>query len=320
MTKPTAPASRHFLDLADLDASQLRALLVDAAARKAKRAGLTRGAPDEERPLAGRVIALIFEKQSTRTRLSFDAGARQLGAETMVLSGTDLQLGHGETVADTARVISRYVDAIVLRTADHRKLLELAANASVPVINGLTDKTHPCQVMADILTYEELKGPITGQRIAWVGSCTNVAVSWIHAAARFGFTLLMASPPGEGPSDEVLAWARNEGANLTVLDDPRQAVEGATCVLTDTWVSITEEDRLDWDAVQRRHNRLAPYRVTSSLMDAAGEKAVFMHCLPAHRGEEVAVDVIDGPRSVVWDEAENRLHAQKSILTWCLTQ
>lgn len=320
MTKPPACAPSHFLDLADLDAQLLRKLLDEAAARKAARAGFTRGAPDDARPLAGRMVALIFEKQSTRTRLSFDVGARQLGAETMVLSGTDLQLGHGETVADTARVLSRYVDAIVLRTADHRKLLELAANASVPVINGLTDKTHPCQVMADILTFEELKGPIAGKRIAWVGSCTNVAVSWIHAAARFGFEFRMASPPGEGPSAEVLAWARNEGADLKVLDDPRQAVEGASCVLTDTWVSITEEDRLEWDAVQRRHNRLAPYRVTAALMDAAGEKAVFMHCLPAHRGEEVAAEVIDGPRSVVWDEAENRLHAQKSILTWCLTR
>ncbi len=317
-TPPVLKEGRHFLDLTDFSAADLRAMLDEAKARKAARANRPRGEPDASRPLAGRMVALIFEKQSTRTRISFDVGCRQMGAETMVLAGSDLQLGHGETVADTARVLSRYVDAIVLRTADHHKLLDLASHATVPVVNGLTDKSHPCQVMADVMTFEEHKGPIAGQAVAWLGSGTNVAASWIHAAARFGFEFRLACPPGEGPRPEVVEWARGQGARIVLVDDPRQAVAGAACILTDTWVSITEEDSMKWEAVQRRHNRLAPYRVTETIMAAAAPGAVFMHCLPAHRGEEVAADVIDGPRSVVWDEAENRLHAQKGILLGCM--
>ncbi len=322
MNAPLRPAAasqpRHFLDLDAFSGADLRRLIDAAAAMKAARAGLPKGTPDDGRPLAGKMLALIFEKQSTRTRLSFDVGMRQLGGETMVLNGYDLQLGHGETIADTARVISRYVDGIVLRTADHDKLSELARYATVPVINGLTNLTHPVQVMADILTFEEHRGPIAGRTVAWVGSGTNVAASWIHAAARFGFRMRLGCPPGEGPREELLRWARSQGADVAVSDDPAEAAEGADCVITDTWVSLTEEDHLGHNKKLIRHNRLAAYQVDDRVMSAAAKDAIFMHCLPAHRGEEVAASVIDGPRSVVWDEAENRLHAQKGILAWAL--
>ena len=302
-TKPPAP--RHFLDLRDFDTATLRQML-DIASGFKRAGGVT------SRPLAGRVLALIFEKPSTRTRVSFEVGMRQLGGDVVVLSGRDMQLGRGETVADTARVLSRYVDAIMLRTDAHAKLAELAHYATVPVINGLTANSHPCQLMADVMTFEEHRGPIAGQTFAWVGDGNNVARSWIEAAARFGFTLRLATPDTLRPPDELISWARAEGADIVLTDDPEAAVAGASCVIADTWVSLSDDPNTS------RHNLLAPYRVTAALMDKAAPDALFMHCLPAHRGEEVDADVIDGPHSVVFDEAENRLHAQKGVLAWAL--
>ena len=296
---------RHFLDLRDFDTATLRRML-DAAA------GFKRAGRDSSRPLAGRTLALIFEKPSTRTRVSFEVAMRQLGGETVVLSAREMQLGRGETVADTARVLSRYVDAIMLRTDRVAKLRELAAHASVPVINGLTEASHPCQIMADLLTFEEHRGPIKGQVVAWCGAGNNVAHSWIEAAARFGFTLRLATPEAMCADPAVLAWAQAEGAAVQCLTDPVAAVRGARCVVTDTWVSMSD------DPAGAPHALLAPYRVTAALMAQAAPDAIFMHCLPAHRGEEVTAEVIDGPRSVVFDEAENRLHAQKGVLAWAL--
>ena len=264
------------------------------------------------RPLAGRTLAMIFEKPSTRTRVSFEVAMRQLGGEVVVLQAAELQLGRGETVADTARVLSRYVDAIMLRTDDAEKLAELAANASVPVINGLTDKSHPCQLMADVMTFEEHRGAIAGQVVAWVGDGNNVARSWIEAAVQFGFTLRIACPAELQPAPEAVAWARSMGADIRVGTDPAAAVAGAACVVTDCWVSMND------DPASNRHNLLAPYRVDERLMARAAPDALFMHCLPAHRGEEVTAGVIDGPQSVVFDGAENRLHAQKGVLAWAL--
>jgi len=295
-------APRHFLDLRDHDTATLRRMLTLAARYKS--------GGETSRPLAGRTVALIFEKPSTRTRVSFDVGVRQLGGESITLTGSEMQLGRGETIADTARVLSRYVDAIMLRTDAPEKLHEMAAHATVPVINGLTAASHPCQVMADVLTYEERRGPIEGQVIAWCGDGNNVARSWIEAAARFGFRLRLATPDALRPPRSVLAWAREAGADVQVTDDPAAAVAGARCVVTDTWVSMSD------DPASNRHNLLRPYRVDALLMARAAPDALFMHCLPAHRGEEVTDAVIDGPHSVVFDEAENRLHAQKGVLAW----
>jgi ornithine carbamoyltransferase len=296
---------RHFLDLRDFDTPTLRQML-DVAS------GFKRAGGVSSRPLAGKTLALIFEKPSTRTRVSFEVGMRQLGGEVIVLTGKETQLGRGETIADTARVLSRYVDAIMLRTDNAAKLHEMAAYATVPVINGLTEASHPCQLMADVLTFEEHRGSIAGQVVAWCGDGNNVARSWIEAAVRFGFTLRLATPDGLRPPDDVVAWARAQGGTIELTDDPAVAVAGARCVVTDTWVSMSD------DPNESRHNLLAPYRVTSRLMAQAAPDALFMHCLPAHRGEEVDADVIDGPHSVVFDEAENRLHAQKGVLAWVL--
>jgi len=299
---PAAP--RHFIDLRDLDAPTLRHMLEAASGFKSGR--------DTARPLAGKTLALIFEKPSTRTRVSFEVGMRQLGGDVIMLSGTDTQLGRGETIADTARVLSRYVDAIMMRTDRADKLHELAAHATVPVINGLTEASHPCQIMADVMTFEEHRGPIAGQVVAWCGDGNNVARSWIEAAARFGFTLRLACPDMLRPPASVIEWARAQGARVEVTGDPMRAVTGARCVVTDTWISMSD------DPASNRHNMLAPFQVTTDLMAAAAPDALFMHCLPAHRGEEVVAEVIDGPQSVVFDEAENRLHAQKGILAWAL--
>ena len=299
----TAP--RHFLDLRDFDTATLRQML-DIAGHYKK----ARGVPS--RPLTGKTLALIFEKPSTRTRVSFEVGMRQLGGEVIVLSAAEMQLGRGETAADTARVLSRYVDAIMLRTANTARLLEMAEFATVPVINGLTDKSHPCQLMADVLTFEEHRGPIAGQVIAWCGDGNNVARSWIEAAVRFGFTLRLATPDGLRPPADLIEWARAQGGSIELTDDPVAAVKDARCVVADTWVSMSD------DPSSNRHNTLAPYRVTEALMAKAAKDAIFMHCLPAHRGEEVTEGVIDGPQSVVFDEAENRLHAQKGVLAWVL--
>jgi ornithine carbamoyltransferase len=296
---------RHFLDLRDYDPATLRQML-DVASGFKRAGGVT------SRPLAGKTLALIFEKPSTRTRVSFEVGMRQLGGEVIVLTGKETQLGRGESIADTARVLSRYVDAIMLRTDSAGKLHEMAEYATVPVINGLTEASHPCQLMADVMTFEEHRGPIAGRVVAWCGDGNNVARSWIEAAARFGFTLRLATPDSLRPPAELVAWARAQGARVELTGDPAEAVAGAACVVTDTWVSMSD------DPNESRHNLLAPYRVTRRLMAQAAPDVVFMHCLPAHRGEEVDEDVIDGPHSVVFDEAENRLHAQKGVLAWVM--
>lgn len=300
---------QHFLDLSDFSPDTLAKILKQSHAMKTLRTADKTTAP---KPLAGKVLAMIFERPSTRTRVSFDVGMRELGGETIMLTGAEMQLGRGETIADTARVLSRYVDAIMIRMLDHAKVRELAEYASVPVINGLTKLSHPCQVMADIMTYEEHRGSIKGKKIAWLGDANNVLASWVHAAARFDFTLQIASPEELSPTAELIAWARNEGARVTVTRSPQDAAEGADCLVTDCWVSMGDED------AGRRHNLLQPYQVNSKLMGLANSKAIFMHCLPAHRGEEVTDDVMDGPQSVVFDEAENRLHAQKGVLAFCL--
>ncbi len=301
---------RHFLDLIELPAPELRGM-IEAARRMKKRGKGGRDTPD--RPLAGKTLAMIFDKPSTRTRVSFDIAMRQLGGDTIILTGQEMQLGRGETIADTARVLSRYVDAIMIRTLDHETLAEFARHATVPVINGLTKSSHPCQVMADVMTFEEHRGPIRGRTIAWTGDANNVLASWMHAAQRFEFCLRVATPPELAPQKWLLDWVKNAGAEIRVGHDPEQAVVNADCVVTDTWVSMG-----DGDADGHRHNLLKPYQVNAALMARAKPDALFMHCLPAHRGEEVTDEVIDGPHSVVFDEAENRLHAQKGILAWCL--
>jgi ornithine carbamoyltransferase len=301
--------ARHFLDLSEFSTEQLQQIMDGAKSIKAAR---KRGVKAASRPLEGKTLAMIFDKPSTRTRVSFDVGMRELGGETLMLTGAEMQLGRGETIADTARVLSRYVDAIMIRMLDHAAVRELAAHASVPVINGLTKLSHPCQVMADLMTYEEHRGPIQGRHVAWMGDSNNVLASWVHAAARFDFRLTIATPDELAPSADMIAWARREGAKVTATKDPYDAVDGADVVVTDCWVSMGDED------AGRRHNLLLPYQVNSRLMRAASPKALFMHCLPAHRGEEVTDEVMDGPQSVVFDEAENRLHAQKGILAWCL--
>jgi ornithine carbamoyltransferase len=300
---------RHFLDLTDFSSTHLRMLVDASAGLKARR---RKGEPPAERPLAGKMLAMVFDKPSTRTRVSFDVAMRELGGETIMLTGAEMQLGRGETIADTARVLSRYVDAIMIRILDHEMMQELAEHATVPVINGLTKLSHPCQIMADVLTFEEHRGPIRGAKVAWTGDANNVLASWIHAAQRFDFELAIANPAELSPRRDVLDWARREGARVHLTSDPREAVAGADAVVTDCWVSMGDEDE------GRRHNLLKPYQVNPTLMAAAKPDAIFMHCLPAHRGEEVTDEVMDGPQSVVFDEAENRLHAQKGILAWCL--
>ncbi len=299
-------APRHFLDLDRLDETELRRIL--DLGRVYKRNGRS----DTERPLAGKTLAMIFEKPSTRTRISFEVAMKQLGGDVVIMGAADSQLSRGETVADTARVLSRYVDAVMIRTTQAAKLEELAQHATVPVINGLTDASHPCQLMADIMTLEERKGTARGKVVAWSGDGNNVAASWVHAAVRFAFDLRIACPEALQPPQRLIDWALREGGRVMVTTDPERAAAGADCVVTDTWVSMGVE------ASVNRHNMLAPYRVDERLMARAKPDAIFMHCLPAKRGEEVTAGVIDGPQSVVWDEAENRLHAQKGILTWCL--
>ncbi len=299
---------KHFLDLHLLDAGTLRSILTSAARLKAAQAKL--GVSGQ--PLVGKTLAMLFEKPSTRTRVSFQVGMQQLGGQVIVMSPESMQLGRGETIADTARVLSRYVDAIMLRTSGPEKLLELARHATVPVINGLTDASHPCQIMADVMTYEERKGPIKDAVVMWSGDGNNVATSWIHAASLFDFELRLACPAELPPSADALAWAKARGARVSVGTDPLAAVRGADCVVTDTWVSMG-------DKAGDRHAMLAPFQVNERLMGAAKPDAIFMHCLPAHRGEEVTGGVLESAQSVVWDEAENRLHAQKGVLLWCLT-
>ena len=304
----------HFLDIHKTAPTALRAMIDTAQRLKTARRGQPKGAPDADQPLAGHMVALIFEKPSTRTRVSFDVGVRQLGGQTMVLSGADMQLGHGETIADTARVLSRYVDLIMIRTFEEQTLLDMAEHATVPVINGLTNRTHPCQIMADVMTYEEHRGPIVGRKVVWSGDGNNVFASWAHAAGQFGFDLTFTGPETLDPEPAFLDAARAKGAIVTIDRDPWRAVQGADLVVTDTWVSMHDPV----SARERRHNQLRPYQVNERLMSGAKPDALFMHCLPAHREDEATSGVMDGPHSVIWDEAENRLHAQKAILRWCL--
>ena len=301
--RPKAGPPRHFLDIDQYETGDLHSIIDLGVAYKNGR---------HDRPLEGKMLAMIFEKPSTRTRVSFEVAMRQLGGDTIVIGAADSQLGRGETMADTARVLSRYVDAIMMRTNHAEKLADLARHATVPVINGLTDSSHPCQIMADVMTLQEKKGPVADTVVAWSGDGNNVAVSWVHAAVRFGFDLRLACPEALPPPSAVLDWAQREGGRVHLTHEPDEAVAGADCVVTDTWVSMGVEANIS------RHNLLAPYRVDERLMAKAKPDAIFMHCLPAKRGEEVTAAVIDGPQSVVWDEAENRLHVQKGILAWCI--
>jgi ornithine carbamoyltransferase len=308
---PLSNEPRHFLDLWRLDAGVLRGLVEDAKRRKAARLGWPKGKPDADAPAEGRTLAMIFEKNSTRTRFSFDAAMRQLGGDAIIATASDMQLGRGETVEDTAKVLSRMVDAVMIRSNAHETLERFAAASSVPLINGLSDKSHPCQIIADIQAFEERRGSIEGRTLAWVGDGNNVCSTFIHAAAPFGFRLNIATPKAYAPDLVDLARARDAGAKIEVTEDPRAAVEGADAVITDTWVSMGDTD------ADARYQALGPYQVNARLMDLAAPGAVFLHDLPAHRGDEVTDDVIDGPLSVVWDEAENRIHAQKAVLAWC---
>jgi ornithine carbamoyltransferase len=302
----------HFVDLWQIEASELRLILDAAKSRKAARKGAPRGQADKDAPLAGRTLAMIFEKNSTRTRVSFDMAIRQLGGSSLVLNSGDTQLGRGETIEDTARVLSRYVDAVMIRANRHADVQSFAKAASVPVINGLTDRSHPCQIMADLQTLEEAGLTLKGARIAWVGDGNNVAASFIHGAPRFGYSLALATPAGYDPQSEDVERARAEQGRIDLFRDPVRAVSGADVVVADTFVSMGDKD------AAKRLKDLAPFKVSEDLMRHANGKAVFLHCLPAHRGEEVDAAVIDGPRSLVFEEAENRLHAQKAILEWCL--
>jgi len=298
-------AIRHFLDLIDVPAEELRRMIDLARAIKAKR-------PGNERPLAGKTLAMIFERPSTRTRVSFEVAMRQLGGDVIMLTADEMQLGRGETIGDTARVLSRYVDVIMIRALDPEAVAELARFATVPVINGLTRRSHPCQVMADVMTFEEHRGPIRGRTVAWTGDANNVLTSWMHAAERFAFRMRIATPPELAPKKPLVGWIKSSGAAITFGTDPEEAVKDADCIVTDTWVSMGDRDGA------RRHNLLKHYQVNERLMARAKPDALFMHCLPAHRGEEVTDEVMDGPHSVVFDEAENRLHAQKGVLLWAM--
>ena len=304
----------HFLDINKTDAADLRQIIDHAQAMKTARGGRPKGAADDERPLEGRMVALIFEKPSTRTRVSFDVGVRQMGGQTMVLSGADMQLGHGETIADTARVMSRYVDLIMIRTFEEATLLEMADHATVPVINGLTNRSHPCQIMTDVMTFEEHRGPIKGKKVVWSGDGNNVFNSFAHAAGQFGFDLTFTGPEPLDPEPGFLEEARSKGVVVEIVRDPHEAVQGADLVVTDTWVSMHDPQ----SARERRHNQLRGYQVNAELMAGAKPDALFMHCLPAHRDDEATSEVMDGPHSVIFDEAENRLHAQKAIMRFCL--
>ena len=308
----SAPALRHFLNLSDAGGDAIAAMLADAIDRKTARAAWPKGRVDADAPLAGHVLAMIFEKNSTRTRASFDMAIRQLGGSAMVMEAGSMQIGRGETIADTARVLSRYVDAIMIRTDNHAKIEELAEHASVPVINGLTDLSHPCQIVADLLTIVEGGKALPGLELAWFGDGNNVLASLIEAAGLFGFNVRAGVPQGYDPDMRFVEAARAQGARIDILRDAAEAVAGADIVVTDTWVSMGQE---------HAHNKLAamaPYQVDERLMGKAKGDALFLHCLPAHRGEEVVDAVIDGAQSRVWDEAENRVHAQKSVLLWAL--
>jgi ornithine carbamoyltransferase len=302
---------RHFLDIWRTDPEVLRGMLEDAKRRKAARRGWGQAEVDPDAPARGKTLAMIFQKNSTRTRFSFDAAMRQLGGGSIIATGSDMQLGRGETIEDTAKVLSRMVDAVMIRAIHHEDVERFAQAATIPVINGLTDRSHPCQIMADLQTFEEHRGRVDGRTIAWVGDGNNVCASFIHASAALGFRLNIACPAIYHPDLVDLARAEKAGARIEMTEDPRAAVAGADCVVTDTWVSMGDTDG------EAKLDALEPYQVDARLMSLAHPDAVFLHCLPAHRGEEVTDEVIDGPQSLVWDEAENRIHAQKAVLAWC---
>ncbi len=306
--------TRHFIDLTDAGGDAIAAMLADALDRKAARQGWTKGKADADAPLAGRVLAMIFEKNSTRTRVSFDMAMRQLGGSAIVMEAGGMQLGRGESIADTARVLSRMVDAIMIRTDDHAKIEELARHAEVPVINGLTNRSHPCQIMADLLTLVERGLPLPGLELAWLGDGNNVLNSLIEAAGLMKFAIRVGGPEGYEPDPAIVERARQAGAKITLLRDAREAAAGAQAVVTDCWVSMGQAGG------EAQIAAMEPYRVDAALMAEAAPGAVFLHCLPAHRGEEVTDEVIDSPASAVWDEAENRIHAQKSVLLWVFGQ
>ncbi len=303
---------RHFLDLTALSKADVRAILDEAHQRKRARAGWPKVAPDADAPLHGHALAMIFQKNSTRTRVSFDIGIRQLGGVPILMNASETQLGRGETVEDTARVLSRMVDAVMIRANNHQDVLEFAAASTVPVINGLTDLSHPCQILADIMTIEEWRGPIEGKTIAWLGDGNNVCMSFVHAAEKLPFTLRIATPPNYAPRRQEIEAAQKAGAQVRVTNDPHAAIAGADVVITDTWVSMGDTDK------DQRMKAFPPYAVDEVIMQRAAPDAIFLHCLPAHRGEEVMDAVMDAPNSAVWDEAENRIHAQKAVMLWCL--
>jgi ornithine carbamoyltransferase len=304
-------SARHFLDLSALSKADLRAIIDEARRRKVKRASLPKGARDEDAPLDGHALAMIFQKNSTRTRVSFEIGMHQLGGTSIVLNAADTQLGRGETVEDTARVLSRMVDAVMIRANKHQDVLDYAAESSVPVVNGLTDLSHPCQIIADILTIEERMGPVEGKTIAWLGDGNNVLASFVHATEKLNFKLRIATPANYALRTQEVQAAQAAGADIQVSTDAKKAIDGADVVVTDTWVSMGDTDK---DA---RMAAFPPFAVNDEMMQRAASNAVFLHCLPAHRGEEVTDAVMDGPQSAVWDEAENRIHAQKAVLLWC---
>lgn len=303
---------RHFIDLTALSKADVRAILNEAHHRKRARAGWPKAAPDADAPLHGHALAMIFQKNSTRTRVSFDIGIRQLGGVPIIMNASETQLGRGETVEDTARVLSRMVDAVMIRANDHQDVLDFAAASTVPVINGLTDLSHPCQILADIMTIEEWRGPIDGKTVAWLGDGNNVCMSFVHAAEKLPFTLRIATPPGYAPRRQEIEAAQKAGAQVRVTNDPNAAIAGADVVVTDTWVSMGDTDK------DQRMKAFPPYAVDEIIMQRAAQDAIFLHCLPAHRGEEVMDAVMDAPNSAVWDEAENRIHAQKAVMLWCL--
>ena len=304
----------NFLDIKTIKSSELKKIIQTALEIKKSRSGFTKGALDNDKALEGQIVALIFEKPSTRTRISFDVGVRQMGGQTIVLSGKDMQLGHGETIADTARVLSRYVDLIMLRTYEEATLHEMAQFATVPVINGLTNFSHPCQIMADILTYEEHRGSIEGKKIVWSGDGNNVFNSYAHAAEKFNFNLTFTGPETLEPDRKLIEQASQNGTKISIEIDPAAAMRDADLVVTDTWISMHDLQ----SARERRHNQLRPYQVNKELIAHAKPDALFMHCLPAHRDEEATSEIMDGKNSVIFDEAENRLHIQKAIMRWCL--
>ena len=304
----------NFLDIKTIESSDLKRIIQTALELKKSRSGLTKGAFDSDRALDGHIVALIFEKPSTRTRVSFDVGVRQMGGQTIVLSGNDMQLGHGETIADTARVLSRYVDLIMLRTYEEATLHEMAQFAEVPVINGLTNFSHPCQIMADIMTYEEHRGSIQGKKIVWTGDGNNVFNSFAQAAEKFDFNLTFTGPETLKPDNKVIERAQQNGTKISIEHNPTLAIKDADLVVTDAWISMHDLQ----SARERRHNQLRPYQVNKELLSHAKSNALFMHCLPAHRDEEATSEVMDGKNSVIFDEAENRLHFQKAVMRWCL--